>query len=415
MSIKVVLADKPNKDHTYAIRFRFIVGRVVRYANTGIHIQKEAWNPAPEIGKDNYVHKRLDKLAGIYNQEIKADFLWLKSIAHSNRHWSADRLKEAYERYLQDRQAGPEPENDCFLVFADTYIKESSVSANTKILYTSIVNKVRTFQNPVPFDYLTIGFARKYLKHLKSIGNSAETIKTNFTVLKDVAERAVKQKYLDENPFEEVDYQVKGTRKKKIRPTAEQLDLEHVYFSKPLSAYQQHAWNVFRMQYYLHGARVGDVLELSHANITADRIEYTTRKNGKFKSIKRTREINLILRQYPASRHYVFPYLKDELQRLKENIPQEEWLTVLAKKKISAESNINKRLKEIAKKAGLNIPLSTHMARHMMADAIIQSTNDIRVVQNFLGHGSSETSEKYVQDLNQTALDEIAERVYQKK
>ncbi|HUW99012.1 MAG TPA: tyrosine recombinase XerC [Acidiferrobacter sp.] len=56
---------------------------------------------------------------------------------------------------------------------------------------------------------------------------------------------------------------------------------------------------------------------------------------------------------------------------------------------------IQKRLALLAKQRGLSVPLHPHMLRHSFASHILQSSHDLRAVQELLGHAHLSTTQIY--------------------
>jgi integrase/recombinase XerC len=53
------------------------------------------------------------------------------------------------------------------------------------------------------------------------------------------------------------------------------------------------------------------------------------------------------------------------------------------------------RLKRRSIKAGLSTPVHPHMLRHSYASHVLQSSGDLRAVQELLGHASIATTQVY--------------------
>ena len=79
----------------------------------------------------------------------------------------------------------------------------------------------------------------------------------------------------------------------------------------------------------------------------------------------------------------------------------------------SITANINMKLKRIAKRAGINKNVRTHIARHSFANILDSRNVDIAVIQALLGHSSRAMTEKYLKRVRQSAvLDQAVRDVF---
>jgi len=62
--------------------------------------------------------------------------------------------------------------------------------------------------------------------------------------------------------------------------------------------------------------------------------------------------------------------------------------------RLSAQS-VWQRLKRRSQLAGLNTPVHPHMLRHSFASHVLQSSSDLRGVQELLGHANISTTQVY--------------------
>jgi integrase/recombinase XerC len=73
----------------------------------------------------------------------------------------------------------------------------------------------------------------------------------------------------------------------------------------------------------------------------------------------------------------------------------EEALFVSCRGKRISNSSIQKRLKKMALNQGLNTNVYPHMLRHSFASHILESSKDLRAVQELLGHANLSTTQIY--------------------
>jgi len=82
-------------------------------------------------------------------------------------------------------------------------------------------------------------------------------------------------------------------------------------------------------------------------------------------------------------------------QRHEQTGPDEKALFTSRNGKRISNSSIQQRLKKRALQQGVGIALHPHMLRHSFASHILESSNDLRAVQELLGHANLSTTQIY--------------------
>ncbi len=75
--------------------------------------------------------------------------------------------------------------------------------------------------------------------------------------------------------------------------------------------------------------------------------------------------------------------------------PEEPALFVGLRGARIARSEVNRRLKAMARSRGIDAALHPHMLRHSFATHVLQSSQDLRAVQEMMGHSSISTTQVY--------------------
>lgn len=309
---------------------------------------------------------------------------------------SADRIAERFRA----KQAGSLPSSD-FLTYADDivsqYKKRGKIS--THQAYRTAVAKMRTFlgrRKQLPFDELTPALIRRFETYLVSIGNKPNTVHKSLSSIRTILYQAIRDGLMpqEKNPF----FQVKLKRQaaKKERLSIDEIKRIEALELHGLTARVRDYW---LFAFYAGGMRFSDVATLRWTHIHGGRIAYRMRKTSQDTSLVILPQAQAILDRFPkqTGSRFVFPLL----DRYETNTPEK-----MHKAISRSNALINKYLKKIGAAAGIDTPVSFHMARHSLADYLRSLGWSIYDISKMLNHASVGITEAYLAGFDSDDLDD---------
>lgn len=391
--------------------------------NVGYSVPAEAWNE--EEGrvyetkpKITAVHRAtlgfeaLEKMAAIVvmtnaktiNSEIERKLSELTLLQDKLRASSEDlEPDEIKTRYLSNPN---EDRSKSFIAYAKEIYGNLLKAGNigTYKRYKSVVKKLEDYLKNRPFSFkdLSVQFLREYDAHLKSKGLSQGSIHNQQKTIRAIYYSALSEQLIpqDKNPY--LSFKLKaGIAAPKPKLTVEEIKaIEELELERNSRLW--HVRNCFLFSLNNAGIRVGDLIQLKWENITSEgRLQYQMDKTEKFKSTLLTKKALEIIEYYFNENikpgHYIFPFLNNDVDYSDSLF---RWNQVSSKTTI-----INDNLKKIAKLAGINKALSSHISRHSFGALAIKKKTSIYDLKNLFEHSSVKVTEQYLAGLGHESKD----------
>lgn len=258
---------------------------------------------------------------------------------------------------------------------------ERGLSALTRENYARDITNLLDQNKETPLEQLNTTDIRKAVAKLHSKGLSGKSIARMLSSWRGFFDFLVKRKGFSQNP-------AKGIRApKSVKSLPQALSIEQAIKlvdikDDDILSLRDHA--VLEL-FYSSGLRLSELVNLNTDQI--DFTEGTVMVHGKG---NKTRIVPLGSHAISALKKWLG--LRADL--LKNN--QEEKAVFIGKqgKRISAR-NIQYRLKDWSIKQGVNTAVHPHMLRHSFASHVLQSSGDLRAVQEMLGHANISTTQVY--------------------
>lgn len=248
-----------------------------------------------------------------------------------------------------------------------------------------------------------------YLKglelHLRQRGNKDNSIATRFAIFKAIYNKAVKEGKVavKQNPFSlfQVGSLWAKTRKRAIDKDDIQRLIDLEIAEGHTTEYRRLARDLFLFSYFTAGMNFGDIARLRYKDIVKGRVNYSRHKTQKLLSFQLVPMALQILEKYGTvgQRHgedYIFPILN----RREHTTPQQ-----IFNRLHKVLRKINRELKVLGEMIGLEMPLTTYVARHTFATVLKRSGVNIAIISESLGHSDLSTTQIYLDSFENSQID----------
>ena len=390
-SIKVKFRPSSTIQKEGTLHYQIIHHREVRKLRTGYRLFPSEWNT---------VLKRINVSAGkneerrLYLRALKkhidADLFKIKEcinrLKQENKPYTADRIVELYSTY----------ERSCtFLLYGKELLVELKKigKVRTADTYRNALGSFERFLNDradIPLEDMDSNLMIAYESWLKGTGICPNNSSYYMRNLRAIYNRAVEQGFVtQQNPFKHVYTGIDKTKKRAVS-----LDvIREIRDLKLTKKSLIFARDIFLFSFYTRGMSFVDMAFLKKKDLQNGILTYRRNKTGQLLFVKWEKPMQELIDKYDT---FDTPYLLSVIR----NNGVDEWHQYQ-----NAAHRINRNLKQIGKQIGLDIPLTTYVARHAWA-SISQSKNiALTVISEALGHATEQTNHIYLSSLDTSVVD----------
>jgi integrase/recombinase XerC len=263
--------------------------------------------------------------------------------------------------------------------YLDALKHQRRLSAATLENYGRALDVLLELSNKKNLHQLEAADVRRYVAMLHSKGLSPRTLALTLSAWRGYFRWLARHRGFQANPL-------LGIRAPKApRPLPKALSVEAAQRlldagdeNKPLLLQDQAMFELL----YSSGLRVGELVALDLADDPAQGEVTVTGKGSKTRTVPVGEKARAALRDWRGIRSRVA-------------LPEEKALFVGARGRRISPSRVWHRLAAWAKRRGLAEHVHPHMLRHSFASHMLQSSQDLRAVQELLGHASISTTQVY--------------------
>ncbi len=394
-SIKVLLyTSKVLKNGESPIMLRIIKNRKPKYVSIGYSCDKQLWDFTAERPKKTHPNKlRLDIYIGRKINEVQKTLLEFEDKSES---FSA----ETVTRRIKSKST-----NIDLYSFIDKIVKEekkadkvgnAGVYSQTKSMLKKFTRKEMLY-----FTDITVSFIKRYENFFRVNGAKEISISYYMRTLRSVINRAISEGHCDKSIYPFNDYKISSLSTKTVKRAITKaeikkiIDLDYVEGSRLF-----HSKNYFLFSYYTMGMNFVDMAKLKWSDINNGRLKYIRTKTNKSYDVGLLSPAQEILNHYKKVIYqnggdYIFPILSDFHDtsiRIQNRVH-----------KVIGQTD--KDLKTIAKDAGIEINLTTYVARHTFATVLKRSGVPVAVISEGMGHTSEKTTHIYLDSFDNSVID----------
>ena len=370
------------------IYFQIIHNRVVRQLTTDYHIFSNEWDGKSiqtagcDIERRNYLKTT--------SERIDWDLKLLRSIVNQ--------LDNRQQRYTADdiiatfKQSAKEYSLFNFMQGIIARLQQLG-KQRTSETYRATLCSFMQFRDEkdIPVEEIDADMMLTYEAHLRGKGLARNSTSFYMRILRAVYNRAVEKGLtVNRNPFKQVYTGVDKTVKRAI-PLKAIKQIKNLDLTMQPSL--EFARDMFLFSFYTRGMSFIDIAYLRKRDLANGVLTYRRRKTGQQLLIRWEKCMQEIVEKYenPLS-EYLLPIVKpingDERTQYQ-----------------NAMYLINRKLKEIGKMIGVQLPLTMYVARHSWASIAKNKNVPISVISEGIGHDSEMTTQIYLASLDTAVVD----------
>ena len=256
--------------------------------------------------------------------------------------------------------------------------------------YESALRSFGKFRNDtdLSFEDMTSELIQQYEAWMLHTGLKRSSAACHMRTLRTLYRLAADEQLTDDNDiFRKVHVSIGKTRKRAI--SAEMISaIQHLDLTDKPSL--DFARNIFMFSFYTRGMSFVDIAHLRKSNLRNGFLTYNRQKTFQCLTIQWERSMQNIIDMYAKETRnspYLFPIIKGDNRKARSCYEQ-------------ALQRVNRNLKHIGSIVGLNIPLSTYVARHSWASIARGMDVPLSVISEGLGHDSDKTTQIYLASLD---------------
>ena len=387
--------DKIKSNNTAPIHIRFTLNRKIRYVSTGVIIHINKWDFENQRIKDNSPEMQelqysIDSKLNEYRRKIKRlEALEVNVTLDNLLETNGRKINCTVGEYLKQT-----------IERLETLGKYGSASKHRSLL--SRLSQFRSLN--IRFDEIDLAYLHDFELFLRKEGNTNNSIATKYAIFKAAYNKALAEGLFvpKTTPFTKYKVGSLWTRTRKRAITKEDIQKLVALEIAPnyRTDYAEFARDIFLFSYYTAGINFTDMATLRYCDIVDGRIYYSRHKTQKLLSFQLVPNAMQIIEKYSKANHTQEDYIFPILDRTEHKTAQQVF-----NRTHKVLRKVNRELKTLGEQIGLEMPLTTYVARHTFATVLKRSGVNIAIISESLGHSDLSTTQIYLDSFENSQID----------
>lgn len=404
-SVKITLDTRRiKKDGTFPILLRLVHNRDSRNISLDFFASLKDWNDKERIVKNSYPNSTR------VNAFLQKKLAYAKRVLVDNEYrldnLNIDEIKTLIQNFNPDAELLINKQQITFFIYTEEIIErlKKANRLGSATSYGCCLSNIKKFRNAKDFQFseLTYKFLLNYESYCLGENLKINSIGVYMRTLRAIVNLAIEDGLLirDNYPFK--NYRIK--KEKTIKRAIPKAEIKKIINCEVEP--DTHLWRskkYFAMMFYMRGMNFMDLAFLKMSNIQGERVVYNRIKTKKQYIIKITQNAREIINYFTEGKQIdsdelVFPI-----------IPQEFLLdfTKSYKRYKNRLKYFNKDIKKLANLSGIDTKVTTYVIRHSWASIAKFSGVAPSLIKDSLGHSDLQTTEAYLAEFEQEALDQV--------
>lgn len=387
----------------YALMLRIIEDRKISYVTLRKSSKIEDWDKHhQQVSKRNPDHISINSL--IKRIQVKIDW-YFSSLAETNENHNVEKIKEIAQRIIGTIK---NIEKKRFYAFFEEEINrlKNANRLGYAETYQSTLNSIKKYKGVHDIEFSEIGleFLTGYKDYLLLRNCAITTQSVYFRTFRTVWRSATKVNIVNEDHYPFKDFEFSKFNNPRTKKRAISKDQITSLINLEIESTEDkliNSRNYFLFSFYCRGLNFTDLASLKWNNIKDEELHYIRAKTKEEFSFKLHPDAKKIIEYYKilegnSDAGYMFPILykrHDSPQSIRDR-----------KKKVL--KRVNKDLKEMASKVGIEKRLTTYVARHSYATTLLIHGMTKEEIGRTLGHDDLKTTEIYLEEIGNPLIDD---------